>query len=109
MEESSATLEETNKMRIELGIMPLGGLAAGGEAGEDAVPDKDQEAEENWNRRKQEEADQAKTKYVHPRPPLPCLPWPCLPSPSPCFPFSFTERLSSFGSTIRANEECIAK
>jgi hypothetical protein len=47
MEESSATLEETNKMRIELGIMPLGGLAAGGEAGEDAVPDKDQEAEES--------------------------------------------------------------
>jgi hypothetical protein len=86
--ESSATLEETNRMRIELGIAPLGGPAAGGEAGGNAVPDKDQEAEENWNRRKQEEADQAKTKYVHSR-----LSIPRLPSPHPCLPFSLTERL----------------
>jgi hypothetical protein len=55
--EESISLEETNKIRISLGLKPLT---------DDSVPtdDKEKQAETNYAKRREEEAKQRETKYV---------------------------------------------
>lgn len=55
--EESISLEETNKIRISLGLKPLT---------EDKAPadDKDQQAEDNYKKRREAEAQERETKYV---------------------------------------------
>jgi U4/U6.U5 tri-snRNP-associated protein 1 len=60
--ESAVSLEETNRIRIELGLRPLGEAAGPTADGEEPPVDKDKEAEENWTRRREEEAKAAETK-----------------------------------------------
>lgn len=56
--EESISLEETNKIRISLGLKPLT---------EDAAPadDVDKQAEENYARQREREAKERETKYFH--------------------------------------------
>jgi U4/U6.U5 tri-snRNP-associated protein 1 len=51
--QDSLTLEETNKVRISLGLKPIGVEDAGGD-GEDAPVDLDAVAEANFEERRQE-------------------------------------------------------
>lgn len=55
--EDSISLEETNKIRISLGLKPLT---------EDKAPanDKEQEAEENYKNQREREKKEQETKYV---------------------------------------------
>jgi U4/U6.U5 tri-snRNP-associated protein 1 len=55
--EESISLEETNKIRISLGLKPLT---------EDKAPadDKDQQAEDNYKKRRDAEAKERETKYA---------------------------------------------
>jgi len=55
--EESISLEETNKIRISLGLKPLT---------EDKTPanDKEQEAEENYRNQREREKKERETKYV---------------------------------------------
>ena len=55
--EESISLEETNKIRISLGLKPLT---------EDKAPanDKEQEAEENYKNQREREKKEQETKYV---------------------------------------------
>jgi len=55
--EESISLEETNKIRISLGLKPLT---------EDKAPanDKEQEAEENYRNQREREKKEQETKYV---------------------------------------------
>lgn len=59
--ESAISLEETNKVRVSLGLRPLGEAAPTAE-GEEPVIDKDKEAEQNWERRMEEDRKKAETK-----------------------------------------------
>jgi len=52
--EESISLEETNKIRISLGLKPL--------KDDNAPADKDKEAEENYAKRRQKEAKENETK-----------------------------------------------
>lgn len=61
--DSEISLEETNKLRVSLGLAPLGEGPATNEAGE-VVLDKDQEAEENYQKKREEDAKAAETKSV---------------------------------------------
>lgn len=65
--ESSISLEETNRVRVSLGLRPLGEAAPTAE-GEEPEVDKDKEAEDNWERRMEEDRKAAETKSVHPFP-----------------------------------------
>ena len=55
--EESISLEETNKIRISLGLKPLT---------DDSAPanDKEKQAEDNYAKRREEETKQRETKYV---------------------------------------------
>jgi U4/U6.U5 tri-snRNP-associated protein 1 len=55
--EESISLEETNKIRVSLGLKPLT---------EDKAPadDKDQQAEDNYKKRREAEAKDRETKYA---------------------------------------------
>jgi U4/U6.U5 tri-snRNP-associated protein 1 len=55
--EESISLEETNKIRISLGLKPLT---------DDSAPadDKEKQAETNYTRQREAEAKQRETKYV---------------------------------------------
>jgi hypothetical protein len=55
--EESISLEETNRIRISLGLKPLT---------DDSAPadDKEKQAESNYTKRREEEAKQRETKYV---------------------------------------------
>jgi U4/U6.U5 tri-snRNP-associated protein 1 len=55
--EESISLEETNKIRISLGLKPLT---------DDSAPavDKDKEAEDNYTKRREQEAKDREAKYV---------------------------------------------
>jgi U4/U6.U5 tri-snRNP-associated protein 1 len=56
--ESSISLEETNKIRISLGLKPLT---------EDKDPEsKEDAAEKNYTKRREDEAKAKSAKYVHP-------------------------------------------
>ncbi|KAL7409272.1 SART-1 protein [Mrakia frigida] len=61
--ESSISLEETNRVRVSLGLRPLGEAAPTVE-GEEPEVDKDKEAEDNWERRKEEDRKAAETKIL---------------------------------------------
>ena len=55
--EESISLEETNKIRVSLGLKPLA---------DDSAPadDKEKQAETNYTKRREEDAKQRETKYV---------------------------------------------
>jgi U4/U6.U5 tri-snRNP-associated protein 1 len=55
--EESISLEETNKIRISLGLKPLT---------DDSAPadDKDKQAEDNYARRREQEAKDLESKYI---------------------------------------------
>jgi hypothetical protein len=61
------TLEETNKLRLSLGLKPLADPAAPLAEGEEPELDPEQVAEANYTRRREEDAKAAETKYVHSR------------------------------------------
>lgn len=56
--EESISLEETNKIRISLGLKPLT---------DDSKPadDKEQQAEDNYAKQREKEAKEREAKYVH--------------------------------------------
>jgi U4/U6.U5 tri-snRNP-associated protein 1 len=56
--EESISLEETNKIRISLGLKPLT---------DDAAPanDKDKQAEDNYAKQREREAKESQSKYLH--------------------------------------------
>ena len=56
--ESSISLEETNKIRISLGLKPLGEPSA-------PVQDKEKEAEDNYSKRKEAEAREKERRFVY--------------------------------------------
>lgn len=58
------TLEETNKLRLSLGLKPLADPAAPLADGEEPELDPEQVAEDNYTRRREEDAKAAETKYV---------------------------------------------
>lgn len=55
--EESISLEETNKIRVKLGLKPLT---------DDGSPadDKDKQAEDNYNKRREQEAKDRESKYI---------------------------------------------
>jgi U4/U6.U5 tri-snRNP-associated protein 1 len=55
--EESISLEETNKIRIKLGLKPLT---------DDSAPadDKDKQAEDNYTKRREQEAKDRESKYI---------------------------------------------
>ncbi|CED82029.1 U4/U6.U5 snRNP associated protein [Phaffia rhodozyma] len=64
--DSELSLEETNKLRISLGLAPLGEGPATNEEGE-VVLDKEQEAEANYQKRREEDTKAAETKALQDR------------------------------------------
>jgi U4/U6.U5 tri-snRNP-associated protein 1 len=58
MPEESISLEETNKIRISLGLKPLTDDKAG------ETPTKEQEAEDNYAKKREQEAKDRETKCV---------------------------------------------
>jgi hypothetical protein len=61
MGDSELTLEETNKLRVSIGLAPLGEAAPLAE-GEEPVLDADQVAEANYAKRREEDEKDAETK-----------------------------------------------
>ncbi len=59
----SITLEETNAIRIKAGLAPLAPQAAGAAGGEVEL-DPDQVAEENYRKRREEEAKEKMQRWV---------------------------------------------
>ena len=57
--EESITLEETNKIRLKLGLKPLT---------DDSVPvdDKEKQAEDNYAKKREQEAKERESKYINP-------------------------------------------
>lgn len=64
MGDSELTLEETNKVRISLGLQPLADPSAPLAEGEEPELDADQEAEANYARRREADEKAAETKCV---------------------------------------------
>jgi len=56
--EESISLEETNKIRISLGLKPLTDDSA-------PVDDKEKQAEDNYAKQRERQAKEKETKYLH--------------------------------------------